>query len=771
MKKIGMHGLYALLLTLLSLASGARAASIDIPDFEIDPGGSYTAEVNIDNGDFPEMFEYRGFQFDLLLPEGVGVNLGATRLLRPLQDFSVATHSYDGGVRCTFVVYTSETASTATEGLMAIEFTAAAGATPGPRTAQIQNVIFSSPKGQDIEGTGSQTLITLTSPREEIKAHIEIPAFGILQGGTFTAPASVAGEMEEMFGYAGFQFDLLPPEGVRVESATFSADLGGGAVRIERLEAGGYRIYSSRAGQSARLMEILFSAAADAPAGEHPMTISQVSFSTSKGQDIFLDDSSTTVTVEEPYVAVEQITLDIYDLTLLVGDSKRITATVLPPNSTERTVTWSVAEAAIATVDADGTVTGISPGQTIVSASCASVTATCVVTVTEPEPGVIPVSSVTVTPSELTLYTDDSPYPLTATVLPEDATDRGVAWESSDITVAIVGPTGVVTPVSPGLATVTAVATDGTGKSGACLVTVLERQTPQPPGPEVPETPEVPVSPIPDGTYGNANGTYVSALKIREGNELTMGINQPTGGYADNWEYLWTDPASAEIGDEREITTPALLYGEAAAAGKRQAISRNVYEVHVSDYDDEGALFWEGTFPTAEVQVYKRPQIPTQLLRKGDGTSCTFVVMMTPLSNQEILDLCYTYTYGYTDAQGRMHELETTQLRYSHTTDAIYNDASYRFWAYSRWTYPDGTLVTSGLRYLDGSEDPDFDASSIAPSRGGGNGSSRVETVAGGEEILGIYTIDGRYAGTDASHLAPGIYIIHTNNSTKKVKI
>lgn len=284
---------------------------------------------------------------------------------------------------------------------------------------------------------------------------------------------------------------------------------------------------------------------------------------------------------------------------------------------------------------------------------------------------------------------------------------------------------------------------------------------PEPPGPEIPEKPYVPATPIPDGMYGNANGTYISAIKIRQGNELFMGINEPVGGYPDDWDFAWYDQSDNEIGYDREIVTTAELYGAAANAGKVQATSENVYTVDVTNYDPEGGVFWNNMFNTATVTVYKRPQIPTQLLRKGQhptggqtpetGTSYTFVVMMTPLDNQEILDLGLSYTYGYTDAAGEMHVLETSPRRYSHTTGDIYWNTTYTFWAYSQWTYPDGSVVTSGLRYLDGSEDADFDASVFT-------GVSRSEMPAG---TTGIGTVDADSDEAPVYYTLSGVRVVN----------
>lgn len=73
--------------------------------------------------------------------------------------------------------------------------------------------------------------------------------------------------------------------------------------------------------------------------------------------------------------------------------------------------------------------------------------------------------------TSLTLTEGDSEK-LTAVVVPDDATDKNVAWTSSDEAVATVDQDGNVTAVSQGTATITATTTDGSDLSAECLVTV-----------------------------------------------------------------------------------------------------------------------------------------------------------------------------------------------------------------------------------------------------------------------------------------------------------
>ena len=94
-----------------------------------------------------------------------------------------------------------------------------------------------------------------------------------------------------------------------------------------------------------------------------------------------------TVTVVSAYVAVESITLDAVELSLEVGESMTLISTVLPENATDKMVTWSSGDESIATV-ADGVVTAIAPGQTVITAKAGDKEATCDVIVRQPKPAV-----------------------------------------------------------------------------------------------------------------------------------------------------------------------------------------------------------------------------------------------------------------------------------------------------------------------------------------------------------------------------------------------
>ncbi len=85
-------------------------------------------------------------------------------------------------------------------------------------------------------------------------------------------------------------------------------------------------------------------------------------------------------------------------------------------------------------------------------------------------PSVINVSSVQLNAAQLALNVGET-HTLTATVSPDDATDKTVTWSSSDTSVASVDADGKVTAIAPGGAVITVTTTDGS-KTATCIVTV-----------------------------------------------------------------------------------------------------------------------------------------------------------------------------------------------------------------------------------------------------------------------------------------------------------
>ena len=175
------------------------------------------------------------------------------------------------------------------------------------------------------------------------------------------------------------------------------------------------------------------------------------------------------VTVVKKVVEVTDITLDKTELELVTGESETLTATVKPDDATDPTVTWSSSNEKIATV-VDGKVTGVAAGSVTITAKAGDKTATCAVTVSE---AVIPVTEISLDKERLEL-TDGDTETLTATVKPDNATDKKVTWSSSDEKIATVVD-GKVTAVKEGTVTIAAKAGD---KTATCAVVVNKKVIP-----------------------------------------------------------------------------------------------------------------------------------------------------------------------------------------------------------------------------------------------------------------------------------------------------
>lgn len=160
---------------------------------------------------------------------------------------------------------------------------------------------------------------------------------------------------------------------------------------------------------------------------------------------------------------------------------------------------------------------------------------------------------------------------------------------------------------------------------------------------------------------------------------------------------------------------------------------------------------------TVTFDTFGVAETPLQLLRKGNGTSCTFICMM-PISNEQLVSDGYQFIYGYTSKDGMEQMLSHSSLRYCHTTETIFKDSSLDFWVFAYYIASDGTKYVSSRRHLDGSTDEDFNPVAFI--------NLPHDAVIRAEE--GVYTLDGLYLGKDASKVAKGIYILQTDEGSHK---
>lgn len=204
------------------------------------------------------------------------------------------------------------------------------------------------------------------------------------------------------------------------------------------------------------------------------------------------------VTVYQPVTSLQ---LNNSEKEIKVGDNFTLTATVSPYDADNKNIVWKSDNSSIASV-VNGKVTGEKAGTAIITALSESdrhISAQCTVIVLQPVTGI----SLDKTSCQLSSIGETAQ--LTATVLPEDASNKTINWRSSNESVCIVS-NGQVVAVGSGDAVIIVTTADG-GYMATCLVKVS------------------PTSGI-DNVHINNTGNYqIFTTEGKKLNKLVHGIN------------------------------------------------------------------------------------------------------------------------------------------------------------------------------------------------------------------------------------------------------
>ena len=239
---------------------------------------------------------------------------------------------------------------------------------------------------------------------------------------------------------------------------------------------------------------------------------------------------------------VTGVSLDKTNLNLNPGKEGTLIATITPDNATNKSVEWKSDDTGVATVNENGKVTAVAEGTATITVTTTDgdFQDTCTVTVTAPP--TVSVTSVTLDKTILTLDVGGSDT-LTATVKPDNATNKAVTWSTSNKNVATVN-NGVVTAVGAGTATITAAASDGSGKTATCEVTVN--------GPVLPPQPSDPAPSQPEGS-GSTGSTSAAP---RQQSPVVHNVSNSSAyrkGEYEFWMKVRTKIVSAGPGEVIEV--------------------------------------------------------------------------------------------------------------------------------------------------------------------------------------------------------------------------
>ncbi|MCE5178003.1 MAG: Ig-like domain-containing protein [Porphyromonadaceae bacterium] len=177
----------------------------------------------------------------------------------------------------------------------------------------------------------------------------------------------------------------------------------------------------------------------------------------------------------DPVIKVTAVSVSESSLTMTAGDFNKLHVSINPEKATNKNVAWKSSNVSIVFVDQNGEIVANKAGNATITVTSeeGNITAACSVTV---EPKKIPVTSIDLNKKSLTLVEGDSEV-LTASLQPDQSTNKNIVWESSNNEIASVDSKGKISALHLGTATITVTSVDG-NYSATCDLSVEEKAVP-----------------------------------------------------------------------------------------------------------------------------------------------------------------------------------------------------------------------------------------------------------------------------------------------------
>lgn len=177
-------------------------------------------------------------------------------------------------------------------------------------------------------------------------------------------------------------------------------------------------------------------------------------------------------------IPVTGITLNIQQFSILIGGTQQITPTITPSDASVQQLQWSSSDESIATVDNEGNVTAIGEGTCTIT--CAATDGSGVSAICSCQVSPVLVEEILLEAQVINISVGRDIYNY-FTILPDNATNKQVAWSSSDPTIATAETQtaeddrqyGLISTHAVGTCTITCAATDGSGVIATCEVNVI----------------------------------------------------------------------------------------------------------------------------------------------------------------------------------------------------------------------------------------------------------------------------------------------------------
>ena len=183
---------------------------------------------------------------------------------------------------------------------------------------------------------------------------------------------------------------------------------------------------------------------------------------------------------------------------------------------------------------------------------------------------------------------------------------------------------------------------------------------------------------------------------IREGNQIHYS-SDCYGGYPTGWNYRWSLDGT-QISNLKEETS-TISSGISGDTKNTKVVNMVCDVANVYDNSTWATKQYNKTFT-----VYKKPQTPLSIVKKGNGTSAT-VIATSNVTDSDLESHDYYLVFGYRDNNGTMHDASSLRqhnpgsVRWSvQIPAAVLNNSNNTLYVYALWKYNNGVEITSGLR-------------------------------------------------------------------------
>ena len=189
--------------------------------------------------------------------------------------------------------------------------------------------------------------------------------------------------------------------------------------------------------------------------------------------------------------------------------------------------------------------------------------------------------------------------------------------------------------------------------------------------------------------------------QYREGDTIILGVDNGKGGY--RWEYTWY---KIDNNTQKTISAQTQCALNNYVATKKNYTHNHMdertesYALRVRNVDADGVQeHYNNTFPF-EVKIYRRPNVPIKLVKKGSASNIFIVDMKensSGLDNETLAANDYNFAFGYVDGNADI-EIERSDytLRYQTYTA---QQAEMSPWAYTYWVYEDYICMSDTVKY------------------------------------------------------------------------